>query len=89
MGDDRAHEIWKQILQILDEKLQYGFLEQAKSVVDVRMEGDEFTLCVSSDEAVRFFQAEVNQQRLFIVSRPIASIQRFIVEKNESSPLPS
>ena len=86
MSDQRAHEIWKQICHVLDEKLQYGFLEQAKSVVDVKLEGDEFTLFVSGDDALRFFSAEVNQQRLLIVSRPIASIQRFHVQKNESSP---
>ena len=87
MTDSRAHEVWKQILSILDEKLQYGLLEQAKSVVDIRLEGEELTLIVSGDEAERFFSAEVNQQRLIIQSRPKISLGKIRVERSHSSPI--
>ncbi|MFN8389300.1 MAG: hypothetical protein U0136_03315 [Bdellovibrionota bacterium] len=87
MTDRRAHDIWQKILNAQEEKLQYGFLDQAKSVVDIKMDGNELTLFVASDEALRFFTSEVNQQRLFIVSRPIATIEKFRVVKIDSSPL--
>ena len=87
MTDSRAHEAWQQILSILDEKLQYGLLEQARSVVDVRLEGSELTLVVASEEAERFFSAEVNQQRLIIQSRPKISLSAVKVERANSSPL--
>ncbi len=84
MDDQRALEIWSKVLEVLDEKLQYGFLEQAKCVLNVAFDGSVFTLYVSGEEALRFFNAEVNQQRLFIVSRPIASITRIAIEKAET-----
>ena len=87
MTDQHAHDVWKKILAALEEKLQYGFLDQAKSVVDVRMDGPEFTLYVSGVEAERFFSSEVNQQRLFIVSRGIVAVEKFHVIKTDSSPL--
>ena len=87
MTDRRAHDVWQKILAVLEEKLQYGFLEQAKAVVDVKCEGTELTLFVSNEDAFRFFSAEINQQRLFIVSRPIAPIDKFQIVKTDSSPL--
>lgn len=87
MTDSRAHDIWKQILAILDEKLQYAMLEQAKNVVDVRLEGSELTLVVSGEEARQFFSAEVNQQRLTIVSRPVISLSKVTVATSDSSPI--
>jgi hypothetical protein len=87
MTDKNAQEIWQKILDVLEEKLQFGFLEQAKAVVDVKLDGSEFTLFVANAEALRFFSAEINQQRLFIVSRPIATIEKFRVVATESSPL--
>lgn len=87
MDDQRALEIWSKILEVLDDKLQYGFLEQAKSVMNVTFDGTVFTLFVAGEEEQRFFSAEINQQRLFIVSRPIASVTRFAIEKVELTPV--
>ena len=87
MKDTRAHEIWAKILEVLDEKLQYAFLNQARSVQDVRFEGSELVLTVSSQESVNFLSADLNQQRLMIISRslpsshkPVGVIERFRVE---------
>ena len=87
MTDIRANEIWTRVLAVLDEKLQYALLEQARSVVDVRMEGDELILYVANAEAERFFSAEVNQQRLIIQSRPAVSLSRISVVRTDSSPI--
>lgn len=85
MADNAAHEVWKKILVVLDEKMQFAFLEQARSVVDVRLNGPELTLVLGSDESYRFFSSEVNQQRLIIVSRGIHPLQTFRIEKVEAT----
>ena len=87
MTDIRANEIWTRVLAVLDEKLQYGPLEQARNVVDVKTEGDELILFVATAEAERFFSAEVNQQRLIIQSRPAVSLSKISVVRTESSPI--
>lgn len=90
MKDTRAHEIWNKILEVLDEKLQYAFLNQARSVRDVRFEGSELVLVVSSPESVAFLNSDLNQQRLMIISRSLPTsqnrvgvIERFRVELAE------
>ena len=87
MTDKHAIEVWEAILKILDEKLQYGFLEQAKAVVDIHVDGGELKLTVATDEAEEFFNSEVNQQRLMITSRPVIAIEVIIVEKTDAEPL--
>lgn len=87
MTANQAHEIWSGILKILDEKLQYGLLKQVDSVVDVKIDGDELSLCVSDDEAFDFFQAEVNQQRLIILARPVIFLETIKVIKVDAEPL--
>lgn len=87
MSDVRAFEVWKQILAVLEDKLQFGFLEQARDVVDLKLEAQELTLFVCSQSAREFFSAEVNQQRILIVSRPIAPINSVVVESVLSSPI--
>lgn len=85
MADKAAHDVWARILNVLDEKLQFAFLEQARSVVDVRLNGAELTLIVGNDESYRFFSSELNQQRLIIVSRGIHPLQTFKIEKVEAT----
>ena len=87
MKDTRAHEIWNKILEVLDEKLQYAFLNQARSVKDVRFEGSELVLVVSSPESVAFLNSDLNQQRLMIISRSlptsqnrVGTVERFRIE---------
>ena len=87
MTNPRSQEVWQRIVSILDEQLQYGFLEQAKSVVDVRLEGSELQLSVSSTEALEFFAADINQQRLLIISRPVVSLDKISVELVEAEPI--
>jgi len=89
MSDSESRELWRGIIKALEEKLQFGFLEQERSVVDVRFDGGELTLVVSDKDAADFFNAEVNQQRLMIVSRSIVSIEKIVVEMVEASPLES
>lgn len=75
---------WRKILDILEEKLQMGLLEQARSVREVHFEGGELQLVVGSPEAMEFFSSEVNQQRLSIISRPVARIDRVSVTLRET-----
>jgi hypothetical protein len=87
MANAHDQDKWAQILATLEDKLQFGFLEQARAVADVRFNGGEVTLLVSSEEALEFFRADVNQQRLMIVSRPVIRINSIIVEKIEAEPI--
>ena len=87
MGTQEDLETWTSIKAILEEQLQYGFLEQAKAVVDVSFTGGEFVLTVTTEEAAEFFSADVNQQRLMIVSRPVTSIESIVVKKVEAEPI--
>jgi len=86
MSEQEATEIWNRIVHRLEEKLQYGVLEHAKAVVDIKFSGHELTLRVATDEAFDFFSADVNQQRLIIIGRPDISIERVTVERIEASP---
>ena len=76
-----AHEFWKKILGLLEEKLQYGFLKQAEAVVDVKITEGELVLRVATDEARDFFSSPVNQQRLMIVSRSVMTVESIRTEK--------
>ena len=76
-----AEHIWKEVTAILDEQLQYGFLQQAKAVVKVALKDGDFIITVNSDEALQFFKADVNKQRLMILSRSVFPIESIIVEK--------
>ena len=81
-------ETWKEILKILDEKLQYALLDRARSVVDVKIEGEELHLYVAGSEAAEFFKAEINQQRLIILSRPLITLEKIRVKEVAAEPLP-
>lgn len=76
-----APDLWKKILDLLEEKLQMGLLQQARAVSTARIEGDDLILSVTTPEAKEFFSAHVNQQRLLILARPIANFERVIVEE--------
>ena len=85
MTQQAAEKVWSSILEILDEKLQYGLLEQARAVSEVRIEGDELILTVSTPEAREFFTAHVNQQRLLIMARPICALTKVSVSSSPES----
>lgn len=85
--DTRTQEVWESILKILDEKLQYGYLKQVESVVDVKLDSGELTLFVSNNEALEFFLAPVNRDRLIIMSRPIITLETVKVERVLADPL--
>lgn len=87
MSSQEDQAVWANILEILEEQLQYGFLEQAKSVVDVHFACSELMLTVASEEAAEFFSADINQQRLMIVSRPIVRIESIAVKSVEAEPI--
>ena len=87
MASAEDQEKWSKIEALLEEKLQFGFLEQTRSVVDVEFNGAQLLLVVSNEEAAEFFSAEVNQQRLLIVSRPVARIESIAVRKVEANPI--
>jgi len=87
MATERDTAIWKQILQILDEKLQLGVLQQSRAVVDYKFEAEHLTLFVATDEAFDFFNSEINQQRLIILSRPAIWMEKVSVERVEAEPL--
>ena len=74
--EDNRNRIWNLILERLQEKLQYGVIEQTKFVADARVEGSELILEVTSEDAKEYFNAEVNQQRLIILARPEITLLR-------------
>ncbi len=78
---DTGEVLWSKILELLEEKLQMGLLQQARSVSAARVEGHDLVLKVITPEAKEFFSAEVNQQRLLILARSIASFERVRVEE--------
>ncbi len=87
MTSDKASQIWKDLLGAFEEKLQYSILEQAKSVVDVGLEGSELVLMVATNEAFDFFNAQVNEQRIIIFSRPITHLEKITAVKVDAEPL--
>lgn len=68
-------DLWQKILNRLEERLQYGALEQAKAVVDVALDGNELLLTVNTEEAEAHFEAEINQQRIIILARPEITLE--------------
>ena len=74
--EDNRNRIWNLILERLQEKLQYGVIEQTKFVTDARVEGSQLILEVTSEDAKEYFNAEVNQQRLIILARPEITLLR-------------
>ncbi|MCC6954081.1 MAG: hypothetical protein IT290_08185 [Deltaproteobacteria bacterium] len=86
MTQQSAKDVWKQILEILDDKLQYGLLEQTQAVSEVRIEGDDLILAVSTSEAYEFFSGHVNQQRMLIMARPVCPLTRVLVERAPEKP---
>ena len=80
MTSSQANSLWDNILKVLDEKMQYGFLEQARAVKSAELDGTSLTLSVTTQEAVDFFQSQVNQQRLIIVSRPFCAVENVFVK---------
>ena len=83
MTHQRSKDVWERILALLDEKLQYGLLEQARSVTSVSLEGHELILTVSAGEAEEFFSAHINQQRIIILARPVLSLDKITVRLAE------
>lgn len=79
--------VWARILLLMEEKMQFGFLEQARFVLKAEFENGHAILTVCSDDAREFFNSQVNQQRLIIVSRPVVSIERFTILQVEAEPL--
>jgi len=75
--------LWEKVLDLLEDKLQMGLLQQARAVKSARVEGHDLVLTVSSAESKEFFSAHVNQQRLLILARPIASFERVVVTEEE------
>ena len=86
MGNTLAAELLDRLSQVLEEQLQCGFLDQLRSVVKARVEGTELKLWVATSEADEFFSAHVNQQRVIILSRPVAPIEKITVIRVEASP---
>lgn len=83
MSQKPVDTIWQEIVAVLEHKLQFGFLEQAKSISKVELNGGELTLHVNSDEAFDYFSAEVNQQRLIIQGRPVIQLQSVSVIRTD------
>lgn len=87
MKTSESEIIWGKILEALEDKLQYGLLEQARHVVLARVEGEELHLTVNTEEAAEFFRAHVNQQRLILLSRGIINIEKITAEVAQAQPL--
>jgi hypothetical protein len=87
MTSQNDSAVWARILLLMEEKMQFGFLEQARFVLKVEFEGSHALLTVCSDEAREFFSSQVNQQRLMIVSRPVVSINQLSIVQVNAEPL--
>lgn len=87
MASQNDSEVWTRILVLMEEKMQFGFLEQAKAVLKIELEGAHAKLSVCTDEAEEFFTAETNQQRLMIVCRSVVSIESIEVIRIDAEPL--
>lgn len=74
MTETESKELWNKITAVLEDQLQYGFLEKAKFVVRAYLENSTLILEVNDDEAFEFFNSQITQQRILIISRPIANI---------------
>ena len=80
MTSSASDQVWRKILENMEEKLQLGLLEQTRGVASAAIEGSTITLRVATPEAAEFFAAHVNQQRLIILARPIVHLERVVVE---------
>jgi hypothetical protein len=78
-----APDFWPKIVDQIEEKLQLGLLEQVRAVTEASFAGGELALVVASTEALEFFGAHVNQQRLIILARPVLTIDRVSVRYHE------
>ncbi len=76
-------EFWPKVVEQIEEKLQLGLLEQIRAVTDVSFSGGELSLVVATPEALEFFSAHINQQRLMIMARPVVNIERVTVRLAE------
>ncbi len=83
----RATETWDKIVELLHDKMQYGFLEQVKTVVQVQIEGSELQLTVTTPEARDFFNSSVNQHRLALLVRPVITLEKVSAAMVEANPL--
>jgi hypothetical protein len=70
---------WTKVVQSLEDKLQFGFLEKARQVTRAEIKGSTLVLYVSDPDIAEFFQADVNQQRLMIFSRDVVAIEEIEV----------
>jgi len=73
-------DIWSAVLAEIDEKMQFGLLEQARTVLDIQIDGTELVLFVASEECQQFFSQGGNQQRLLIMARPVIDLERVSVK---------
>lgn len=89
METNERNDVWNRILEDLREKLQFGVLQQAKSVVEARVCGGVLTLVVTDAEAEEYFNAEINKQRLMIMSRPVAPLADIEVRRVSATPITS
>jgi hypothetical protein len=74
---------WDKILAVFEDKLQLNFVQQAKLVSGVQIEGSTLELEVTTGEALEFFSSPINQQRLIIMSRGVAPIEHVAVRLSE------
>ena len=80
-GNKSPRDIWESILSEMDEKMQFGLLEQARNVIDIQIDGEELVLLVESDAAAAFFEIPGNQTRLLIMARPIVQLEKIVIKR--------
>ena len=87
MKQPDSDTLWEKVLEALEDKLQFGILEQARCVVRAQIQGNELKLTCSNPEAAEFFSAHINQQRLMLITRGIAHIDKISTQTVEAEPL--
>lgn len=83
MTQSESKELWNKVIAVLEDQLQYGFLEQARSVTNTHLQDATLILEVDDQDAFEFFSSAINQQRILIVSRQISEIKAVQVNKVE------
>ena len=78
-----TEEIWKDVISVLEEKLQYGLLQQLKNISSLDIAGSQLKLIVTDPESFEFLTSETNQQRLIILCRPVLHVEEILIELKE------
>ena len=70
------NELWEKIIEALEDTLQFGFLEEARYVSAIRVEGNALVVSIpptsaEAERAFHFLAKPENSQRILILAKRI------------------